>query len=117
MACAHHWLALCSRTSWGDKISLLACDTAKEGDCSPYARLRACAQAVTGLLHLQGHSNEDTSALIEAVNQTGKAFLITTDLAGQTVARIACGGFMTQVAPQTLLSLEELWQLQCSGLS
>ena len=48
---------------------------------------------------LQGHSNEDTSALIEAVNKTGKAFLITTDLAGQTVARIACGGFKTQVAP------------------
>ncbi|CAK0731796.1 hypothetical protein CVIRNUC_000044 [Coccomyxa viridis] len=45
---------------------------------------------------LKGRSNEDTSALIEAFNKTGKAFLITTDLAGQTVARIACGGFMTQ---------------------
>ena len=49
-------------------------------------------------MRLQGRSNEDISALIEAVNKTGKAFLITTDLAGQTVARIACGGFMTQVA-------------------
>lgn len=46
---------------------------------------------------LQDGKNEDTSALIETVNRTGKAFLITTDLSGRTVARIACGGFLTQV--------------------
>lgn len=44
----------------------------------------------------QDAKNEDTSALIETVNKTGKAFLITTDLSGRTVARIACGGFLTQ---------------------
>ena len=44
----------------------------------------------------QDGKNEDTSALIETVNKTGKAFLITTDLSGRTVARIACGGFLTQ---------------------
>lgn len=67
----------------------------------------------------QGRSNEDTSALIEAVNKTGKAFLITTDLAGQTVARIACGGFMTQVASgpsvgpcgESVGPVEDLWDL------
>ena len=46
---------------------------------------------------MQDAKNEDTAALIETVNKTGKAFLITTDLAGRTVARIACGGFLTQV--------------------
>ena len=46
---------------------------------------------------MQDAKNKDTSALIETVNKTGKAFLITTDLAGRTVARIACGGFLTQV--------------------
>ena len=60
----------------------------------------------------QGRSNEDTSALIEAVNKTGKAFLITTDLAGQTVARIACGGFMTQVAPRPSVgTCVNLWEI------
>ena len=45
---------------------------------------------------MQDGKNEDTSALIETVNKTGRAFLITTDLSGRTVARIACGGFLTQ---------------------
>jgi len=45
---------------------------------------------------VQDGKNEDTSALIETVNKSGKAFLITTDLSGRTVARIACGGFLTQ---------------------
>ena len=70
---------------------------------------------MTGAVRSQGRSNEDTSALIEAVNKTGKAFLITTDLAGQTVARIACGGFMTQVASGIPVEIygKPCW-LQCS---
>ena len=66
-------------------------------------------------MHAQGRSNEDTSALIETVNKTGKAFLITTDLAGQTVARIACGGFMTQVSSRPCVGIcGKPWRLQCS---
>ena len=95
----HFCFAFWSWAFGGVKSSPHACNIAVVGDC------HILQQAVCMWLshdrravRLQGRSNEDTSALIEAVNKTGKAFLITTDLAGQTVARIACGGFMTQVA-------------------
>jgi hypothetical protein len=57
---------------------------------------------------MQDAKSKDTAALIKAVNKTGKAFLITTDLAGRTVARIACRGFLTQLRCSPFSSLHPM---------
>ena len=44
----------------------------------------------------QGPSGKDTAALVDAVNSSGKAFMITTELSGRCVARFAIGGAQTQ---------------------
>ena len=49
---------------------------------------------VTNLL--QGPSGKETGALVDAVNKSGRAFMITTELSGRTVARFALGGAQTQ---------------------
>lgn len=47
-------------------------------------------------MHAQGPSGKETQALVDAVNHSGKAFMITTELSGRTVARFAIGGAQTQ---------------------
>ena len=44
----------------------------------------------------QGQSGKETAALVDAVNKSGKAFMITTELSGHCVARFAIGGAQTQ---------------------
>ena len=44
----------------------------------------------------QGQSGKETAALVDAVNKSGKAFMITTELSGRCVARFAIGGAQTQ---------------------
>jgi hypothetical protein len=46
--------------------------------------------------HAQGASNEDAAALLARVNDSGKAFLVDTELSGQRVLRFAVGGAQTQ---------------------
>ena len=46
---------------------------------------------------LQNASNEDNAALLEAVNASGKAFLVHTDLGGRYTLRMAIGACHTQV--------------------
>jgi len=47
----------------------------------------------------QGGSHEENVALLESVNQTGRAFLSHTDLNGQYTLRFAISGAQTQVPP------------------
>ena len=47
----------------------------------------------------QGGSHEENVALLESVNQTGRAFLSHTDLNGQYTLRLAVSGAQTQVSP------------------
>ena len=44
----------------------------------------------------QGQTGKETAALVDAVNKSGKAFMITTELSGRCVARFAIGGAQTQ---------------------
>ncbi len=44
----------------------------------------------------QGASNEEAAALLAAVNITGRAFLVHTELGGRYVLRFAVGGARTQ---------------------
>ena len=45
---------------------------------------------------MQGPSGKETGNLVDAVNKSGRAFMITTELSGCTVARFALGGAQTQ---------------------
>lgn len=45
---------------------------------------------------MQDGSNEDNSALLEAVNASGEAFLVHTDLGGRYTLRMAIGSAQTQ---------------------
>ena len=49
-----------------------------------------------GACNVQGPSGKETGALVDAVNKSGRAFMITTELSGRTVARFALGGAQTQ---------------------
>ena len=44
----------------------------------------------------QGASNEEAAALLAAVNASGRAFLVHTELSGRYVLRFAVGGAQTQ---------------------
>ena len=59
-------------------------------------------------MHAQGQQGNETAALVDAVNQSGKAFMISTKLSGQTVARFAIGGAQTQQR-----HVRAAWQLIC----
>ena len=61
------------------------------------------------LLTLQGGSNEENAALLEAVNASGKAFLVHTDLGGRYTLRMAVGSAQTQAR-----HVDAAWALICS---
>ena len=57
---------------------------------------------------LQGGSNEDNAVLLEAVNASGEAFLVHTDLGGRYTLRMAIGGTQTQAC-----HVDAAWALIC----
>ena len=59
-------------------------------------------------MRVQGPQGNETAALVDAVNKSGLAFMITTELSGQTVARFAIGGAQTQQR-----HVRAAWQLIC----
>ena len=59
-------------------------------------------------LHAQGPQGTETAALVDAVNQSGRAFMISTELSGRTVARFAIGGAQTQQR-----HVRAAWQFIC----
>ncbi|CAK0780080.1 hypothetical protein CVIRNUC_004931 [Coccomyxa viridis] len=59
---------------------------------------------------LKGPLGNETAALVDAVNQSGRAFMISTELSGQTVARFAIGGAQTQQR-----HVRAAWQLICEA--
>ena len=59
-------------------------------------------------MHVQGPQGIETTALVDAVNKSGRASIIATELSGQTVARFAIGGAQTQQH-----HVREAWQLIC----
>ena len=61
-------------------------------------------------MHAQGPLGNETAALVDAVNQSGRAFMISTELSGQTVARFAIGAAQTQQR-----HVRAAWQLICEA--
>ena len=61
-------------------------------------------------MHAQGPLGNETAALVDAVSQSGRAFMISTELSGQTVARFAIGGAQTQQR-----HVRAAWQLICEA--
>lgn len=61
-------------------------------------RFELAAPPAFGLICFRraGDSNEASAALLEAVNASGKAFLVHTTLGGRHVLRFAIGGMQTQ---------------------
>lgn len=59
-------------------------------------------------VHMQGRSNEVNKALLEGLNQTGKVFLVGTELGGRFTLRMAIGSAGTQAH-----HVEGAWQLIC----
>ena len=59
-------------------------------------------------VRVQGPQGNETAALVDAVNRSGRAFLISTELSGRTVARFAIGGAQTQQH-----HVRAAWQLIC----
>ena len=58
---------------------------------------------------IQGRDNAANQALLEAVNQTGKAFLVGTELGDRFVLRMAIGATATQA-----LHVDHAWELLCA---
>ena len=61
------------------------------------------------MLTMQGGSNEENAALLEAVNASGKAFLVHTDLGGRYTLRMAIGSAQTQAR-----HVDAAWALICN---
>ena len=77
------------------------------------ARWRQPGTPACEVVLLQGASDEDNAALLEAINGSGKAFLVHTVLAGRYTLRMAIGASHTQVRTAWSASLALLSSSCC----
>jgi hypothetical protein len=88
-----------------------ACGSSVTGSCAAciqFLLLLLCDQHERCTAQSQGASKEQGARVLEAINSSGKAFMIHTELGGRFTMRLAIGGAQTQVDKPVFESLHPL---------